>query len=695
MQCILCEKPSQARNYAKALGGMTGTFNGNKYTIVNSVGHIFEFKKPEFNVSSSLQDKYHTWDINNLPWNKNDILWNKQLSAGKKDVYTKIKSAMENADDIVIATDNDPTGEGTLLADEIILSLKLKNKHYYRSFHIDESENEIKKAMNNLTDLGYDVTKDKDYQKALFRSKWDYLSMQWTQIFSIYSKTLLRQGRLKSYMVWLVGEQLKLVNAYKKIPYYEAKFKDENGIIYTNENNLKYPSKNDLKDIINSLSSSDVVKDGEETKHKAPDKLYNLNMISGLLAPRGFNAKLVLNTYQKMYDDDVVSYPRTEDKKISPEQFNEFLTLAPKIAKVVGVDTKLLTHTKPRTTHVGVGGSHGANRPSRNIPNSLYDLKNDYGECGVAIYELLARNSLSMLCEDYEYLQQKGHIKDYPDYKGIANVPIKLGYKAIFDEDADNENVANCDKCLGTKAEPFIYEGYPKKPEYPTAKWLAKQLEKNDVGTGATRTSIYADITDSKSKNPLLAEAKGKISMTIYGDMSYKLLPNTHIGDVKLTEKVQQQMKDVACDFSKANTYLDQIQQLIIDDIEIVKNNSEHNVIKKAIETPKNMIHVGQCPICGGNVLETSTKIGLAWKCENNTINNSKCSFILFENSKYFDNKIKLSTSKVSKLLNNGCAAFKLKSKNGNPYEAYLRLIINGKFINFEFVEYVNQKYHR
>ena len=182
--------------------------------------------------------------------------------------------------------------------------------------------------------------------------------------------------------------------------------------------------------------------------------------------------------------------------------------------------------------------------------------------------------------------------------------------------------------------------------------------------------------------------------MTTYGDMSYRLLENTHIGNVKLTEKIQEQMKDVASDFSKANTYLDQIQQLIIEDIEIVKNNSEHKVIKKAIETPNNKIPVGQCPICGGKVLETSTKIGLAWKCENNTMNDSKCSFIMFENSKYFDNKIKLTTKKVSNLLNSGCCEkFKLKSKNGNQYEAYLKLKINGKFVNFEFVDYVKTLY--
>ena len=37
---ILCEKPSAARNFAKALGGMRGTYNGEQYVITNTVGHL-------------------------------------------------------------------------------------------------------------------------------------------------------------------------------------------------------------------------------------------------------------------------------------------------------------------------------------------------------------------------------------------------------------------------------------------------------------------------------------------------------------------------------------------------------------------------------------------------------------------------------------------------------------------------------
>ena len=37
-------------------------------------------------------------------------------------------------------------------------------------------------------------------------------------------------------------------------------------------------------------------------------------------------------------------------------------------------------------------------------------------------------------------------------------------------------------------------------------KWLMKQLEKRDVGTGATRTSTYSEVTSTSTRHPLLVE---------------------------------------------------------------------------------------------------------------------------------------------------------------------------------------------
>ena len=568
---ILCEKPSAARNFAKALGGneraMTGTFDGEQYIIVASRGHLFEYAKPDGQVSAALKDQYYSWDIKNLPWNENDFSWKRVKKKDVDGALNDIKNGLGRCDEIAIATDDDPTGEGELLAWEILDELSLRPKKWSRFFFVDESAKEIQKAFKNRKPIK-SMQDDPDYKQAEFRSKFDFLSMQFTRIAKGYTGKKLRQGRLKSAMVFIVGQQLDLVNNYKKVPFYQTRFKDENGNTFTDPEQKQYPDKASADAEVKQFTTSNVVIDSKEMKKSAPPKLLDLASLSAMLAGKGIKAKQVLDVYQKMYEDQVVSYPRTEDKYISPEQFNEMLPLVDKIAGVVGVNTALLTHRSPRNTHVKAGGAHGANRPGTNVPGSLADLSK-YGTCADAIYEILAKNFLAMFCEDYEYEHQTAHLEKYPTFKGTLNIAKKPGYKAVFDDSDEKDS----DKGFGATADPFVFEGFPPKPTAPTMKWLMKQLEKRDVGTGATRTSIYADVTNERSDDALMSEKKGKINLTDLGRMSYLILPNTHIGSVEITEDMQKDMKAIYKGETTVEECLKKMAQFVKDDIETMKAN--------------------------------------------------------------------------------------------------------------------------
>lgn len=595
---ILTEKPSAAKNFAKALGGMEGSFNGEKYVIVNSRGHLFGYKMPENQVPKELSEKYSNWNISLLPWNEKDFSWVREKKSGAESFLKVIKEKLGSVDEIVIATDVDPTGEGFLLAAEIIEELKLKPKKFSRMYFIDESVKEIQKAFKERKSIP-SIQDDKEYKMATYRSRFDLLSMQFTRIAKACGdgKSVLRQGRLKSAMVKITGDGLNDLQNYKKIPYYQNRFKDNNGNMFKNDDEPKFEKE---ADVPKKYNESRVILDSKEVKYSKPPKLLDLAGLSSILASKGIKAKDVLEVYQKMYDEQVVSYPRTEDKVISEEQFKELLPLIDKIAAVVGVDKSLLTHRVPRSSHVKNGGAHGANRPGINVPESLSDLKK-YGEIAPQIYEILAKNYLAMLAEDYKYEQQKGHLFLYPDFKGQSNVPLDLGFKAIFntdnDSDDDKEEKFDSEKGLGDIAKPIIYQGFPKKPPTPTMKWLMKQLEQHDVGTGATRTSIYADVTDSTSKYPLLLESKGKLSMTDYGQMSYQLLPGTHIGELKITEELQQDMKDIGSNKKKIDDCLSKMQQYVIDDIKVMSANG------KDINMTFEKKGIGKCPVCNSEVL--------------------------------------------------------------------------------------------
>lgn len=570
---ILCEKPSAARNFAAALGGNSGKYNGEDYKIVAARGHLYEFVQPDEMVDSSLQTKYKSWATGNLPWNFDDFNWKRTKKKDTSQLLTSLKNELSTCAEIVIATDVDPTGEGELLAYEILEELKLSNKRISRMYFIDESVPEIQKAFVSRKIIP-DFYGNSDYKKALHRAKFDFLTMQFTRIATTCGNgnSVIRQGRLKSAMISIVGDGIAAVTGYKKIPFYCNKFKDENGNVYTNPNEPLFPDK---KQVPNKYNNSPVILEGVERKSTPPKKLLDLASLSSILAPKGYKAKAVLDTYQKLYEAKIVSYPRTEDKVISPEQFNDLLPLVDKIAAVVGVDKALLTHRIPRNTHVKAGGSHGANRPGPVVPTDLQSLAS-YGACAPAIYELLAKSYLAMLAEDYIYDSERGFIRDYPDFKGKSAIPISSGWKAVFNDDDKDDNDDTSSNHLGKNAIPFIHEGFPPKPATPTMKWLMKQLEKCDVGTGATRTSTYADVTNEKSKYPLLVDKKGKLSMAECGEISYKLLPNTHIGSVSLTEELQQDMRDIAAGKITSDACLAKVAGYVTDDLKTMTNNGQN-----------------------------------------------------------------------------------------------------------------------
>ena len=59
MIVILTEKPSAGRNFAKALGGNSGTYNGEEYMIVSARGHLLAYSTDmNKQVPEELAEKY-------------------------------------------------------------------------------------------------------------------------------------------------------------------------------------------------------------------------------------------------------------------------------------------------------------------------------------------------------------------------------------------------------------------------------------------------------------------------------------------------------------------------------------------------------------------------------------------------------------------------------------------------------------
>ena len=129
---IIAEKPSQARNFAAALGGQKGTYNGESYIIAPLRGHLYEFVEPSKQVAKSLEEQYKSWKLQYLPWNDKDFAWKRTKKKDTASVINNVKALAKTVDEVCVATDNDPTGEGQLLAFEVLLENNIRAKKFSR-----------------------------------------------------------------------------------------------------------------------------------------------------------------------------------------------------------------------------------------------------------------------------------------------------------------------------------------------------------------------------------------------------------------------------------------------------------------------------------------------------------------------------------------------------------------------------------
>ena len=77
---IITEKPSAAKAFAKALGGMTGTFNGDEYSIVSLFGHILENPVPDETALPAYKDTVGKFaNLGGIPWSASWFDFNKKV----------------------------------------------------------------------------------------------------------------------------------------------------------------------------------------------------------------------------------------------------------------------------------------------------------------------------------------------------------------------------------------------------------------------------------------------------------------------------------------------------------------------------------------------------------------------------------------------------------------------------------------
>lgn len=576
---IITEKPSAGRNFTAALGGSMGTFDGDPYVIVHLRGHILAHEAPEKvaypNYAETVGGFGH---VENLPWSHTYFDFKKKaIPKGIHDfaagVIADIKQYIKEGYIPVIASDVDAMGEGDLLVQEVLDYIHYNGK-VYREYHEDETPKCIQKAIRDKKDV---TQRNEGLLAGETRMTLDFLTQQIVRLATVSVQEQgyriprpVPVGRLQSTIMNFVGTQLEEIKNYKPTSYFESRYNLDDILVLSNKDMKQYKSKEEWQ--ADGLPMESMVKEVKQVPGKTiPPKALTLTGLGALLSGKGLRAKQTQDLAQKMYDAGVLSYPRTEDNFITPEQFEEMLPMVDSILGLLSLSPSIFTHRTPRSTHVKVGGSHGALRPGRNMPNSLDGLDAQFGRGAASVYRAVAERFVMMFLEDTEWVRHEYETVDTPvPFTGSVRVITRAG---VSDPDADDKDVVTALPNLSHKAKLYPHEVKSTKPKTPNEAWLLNKLKKENVGTASTQLSTVARLVGTDNNAPLIAGKKTSEALTLspIGVVGYQVASKISLGSAECTRDYEAKIKQVIENKCTQEQIYKEFTDVITKDIGIIR----------------------------------------------------------------------------------------------------------------------------
>lgn len=344
----IAEKPSVAREFAKALGmkgaataGARDGYLENEDTIVTwCVGHLITMSYPEV-----YDPALKKWSFDTIPFIPEEYKY-EIIDASSKQF--QIVSRLLNREDvgrIYVCTDSGREGEYIYRLVEQMAGVDKSKKDRRRVWIDSQTEEEIMRGIREAKELSaYDNLSDAAY----LRAQEDYLmGINFSRALSLkYSYTVrnylgmdrcvIAVGRVMTCVLGMIVKREREIRQFVPTPFYrvlastegfEAEWKTTKDSAYLDspllykENGFK--KEESAKQLITELSADTpieliVQKVEKKTEKKAPPMLYNLaelqNDCSRLFK---ISPTDTLNTVQTLYERKLVTYPRTDARVLS------------------------------------------------------------------------------------------------------------------------------------------------------------------------------------------------------------------------------------------------------------------------------------------------------------------------------------------------------------------------------------------
>ena len=363
----IAEKPSVAREFAKALGvkgadsagGRDGFIETADSVITWCVGHLVTMSYPD-----AYDENLKRWSMATIPFVPTEYKYEIIGSASRQ--YDVVKRLL-NRDDIeciYVCTDSGREGEYIYRLVDMMAKVN-PNKQKKRVWIDSQTEEEILRGIKEAKDLSeYDNLSD----SAFLRAQEDYLmginfsralTLRYSPTVKKYlnlDKCVIAVGRVMTCVLGMIVKREREIREFVPTPFYrvlakldgfEAEWRTtekseyfESPLLYK-ENGFK--KKESAEELINKLSDAseivfDVAKVEKKIEKKQPPMLYNLaelqNDCSRLFK---ISPTDTLNIVQELYEKKLVTYPRTDARDLSTAVSKEKYKRLKKISSAFGI----------------------------------------------------------------------------------------------------------------------------------------------------------------------------------------------------------------------------------------------------------------------------------------------------------------------------------------------------------------------
>ena len=615
---VLAEKPSVGRDIARVLGckkEKNGYIEGNKYIVTWALGHLVTLADPE-----TYDKKYKSWEMNDLPILPKELKTVVIKKTSKQFNTVKAQLNRNDVDEVVIATD--AGREGELVARWIIEKAHIK-KPIKRLWISSSTDKAIKEGFTKLRD-GRDY--NNLYYSAIARAEADWIvGINATRALTTKYNASLSCGRVQTPTLAIISKREDEIRNFKPKDYYTLDVLTEKGGSYLKlswhdrNNSTSTFNKDKIENIKKKVSNKDlkIVDVKKSNKKKYSPALYDLTELQrDANKIFGYSAKETLSIMQKLYEHHkVLTYPRTDSRYLTDDIVD---TLKDRIKAVntseySKVCMKLLkTKIKPNKSFVDnskVSDHHAI------IPTEERVFLGDLSDKERKIYDLVVKRFLSVLCPPFEYKQTtiKG-VCEGETFTANGNKINKLGWRENYTVEDDETYGGIIDVNVGEVLNIESVKIESKKtnpPSYLNEATLLTEMEKNNLGTVATRADII-----EKLFNSFFVEMKNKeIHITSKGRQLLDLAP-ADLKSPELTAKWEKTLTDISKGKSKKNDFINQMKnysKTIVKEIKNSENKFKHDNLTR-----------NKCPNCGKFMLEVNGKRGKMLICEDRECNTRK-----------------------------------------------------------------------